>query len=150
MNPGSLFDNRILIAGMTGWLLAQLLKPPIYYLLTRRWNWGLFFSTGGMPSSHSALVTGVALAVGLYAGFGTAEFAIALAMAMVVVYDAAGVRRQAGFHAQRINLLINELLSGHPISDQRLKEMLGHTPREVVGGVILGLTSSYIIWALWH
>jgi acid phosphatase family membrane protein YuiD len=90
------------------------------------------------------------LATGLYAGFNTPVFAVALALAMVVVYDAGGVRRQAGMHAERINLIINELFSGQPISEENLKEVLGHTPIEVIGGVILGLVVSWGIWNFWH
>jgi acid phosphatase family membrane protein YuiD len=69
---------------------------------------------------------------------------------MVVVYDAAGVRRQAGLHAAKINRLINEFFAGHPISENQLKEVLGHTPREVIGGVGLGLVVSVAMWLIWH
>jgi uncharacterized protein len=134
-----LISNRILIDILTAWILAQFLKVPIYYLKTRQLKWAMWFSVGGMPSSHSALVTSAALSVGINEGFDTALFAISLTLAMVVVYDSMGIRRQAGFHAQQINLLVEELLSGHPVSEKRLKEVLGHTPREVVGGVLLGI-----------
>jgi len=134
-----LLSNHILIDTLTAWILAQFLKVPIYYLKTRQLKWAMWFSVGGMPSSHSSLVTSAALSVGINEGFGSSMFAIALVLAMVVVYDSMGIRRQAGFHAQQINLLVEELLSGHPVSDKRLKEVLGHTPREVVGGVLLGI-----------
>jgi uncharacterized protein len=134
-----LVSNHILIDILTAWILAQFLKVPIHYFRTRQVRWAMWFSVGGMPSSHSALVTSAALSVGINQGFGTASFAIALTLAMVVVYDSMGIRRQAGFHAQQINLLVEELFSGHAVSDKRLKEVLGHTPREVVGGVALGL-----------
>ncbi|MEA4910460.1 MAG: divergent PAP2 family protein [Chloroflexi bacterium] len=142
--------NRMLIAGLAAWFLAQFLKVPIDWMVNRRFIWTLWFSPGGMPSSHSALMTGTTTAIGLYTGFNTATFALAFAITMVVIYDAAGVRRQAGLHAQKLNLLINELLSGHPISEQRLKEVLGHTPREVVGGISLGIIVPVFIWAIWH
>jgi uncharacterized protein len=134
-----LASNHILVDTLTAWLLAQFLKVPIHYLKTHQMKWAMWFSVGGMPSSHSALVTSTALSVGINEGFNTAIFVISLTLAMVVVYDSMGIRRQAGFHAQQINLLVEELLSGHPVSDKRLKEVLGHTPREVVGGVLLGL-----------
>jgi acid phosphatase family membrane protein YuiD len=134
-----LVSNHILMDILTAWILAQFLKVPIHYLKTRQMKWAMWFSVGGMPSSHSALVTSAALSAGINEGFNTAVFAIALTLAMVVVYDSMGIRRQAGFHAQQINLLVEELLSGHPVSDKRLKEVLGHTPREVVGGVALGI-----------
>jgi acid phosphatase family membrane protein YuiD len=145
-----LITNRIMIASLIAWLLAQFLKVPIQYLVCRTFDWGMWFNTGGMPSSHSALVTAVMLATGLYAGFNTPMFAVALALMMVVVYDAAGVRRQAGMHAERINMIINELFSGQPISEENLKEVLGHTPVEVIGGVFLGLVVSWGVWNFWH
>jgi acid phosphatase family membrane protein YuiD len=145
-----LINNRVLICGLVAWFLAQFLKPFIYLVITRRWSWGLWFTTGKMPSSHSALVVGTSTAVGLYRGFETAEFAICVALSMIVLYDAAGVRRQAGYHAQKINLLLEELFSGQPISEKRLKEVLGHTPREVFGGALLGILVPVIIWASWH
>ena len=143
-------NYRMLLTCMLSWWLAQLAKAPIYYLLHRKWRWKLAFTTGGMPSSHAALVTSTATSIGLFAGFDTPAFALALAVALVVTYDAAGVRRQAGFHAQQINMLVTELLSGHPISEKRLKEMLGHTPVEVFGGVIFGIVLSFIIWLAWR
>ncbi len=145
-----LVSNRILVAMLISWILAQFFKVPIQYLLHRKINWGMWLSTGGMPSSHSALVTSTMLAVGLYNGFDTPIFAVALALAMVVVYDSGGVRRQAGMHAERINLIINELFSGQPISEANLKEVLGHTPIEVIGGVVLGLVVSWGVWQFWH
>jgi hypothetical protein len=145
-----LITNRILIAGLLAWILAQFLKVPFQFLLHGKVNWGMWLNTGGMPSSHSSLVTATMLTTGLYAGFNTPMFAVALALAMVVLYDAGGVRRQAGMHAERINLIINELFSGQPISEENLKEVLGHTPIEVIGGVILGVAVSWGIWNFWH
>jgi acid phosphatase family membrane protein YuiD len=150
VNPQNFSINPMLVCSLTAWLLAQFLKVPVEYLQTHKMNWGLWFSSGGMPSSHSALVVSTMLAIGLYSGFNTPAFAIAVALAMVVVYDAAGVRRQAGIHAQKINLLINELFSGQPISEEQLKEVLGHSPMEVFGGTFLGLAVTLIIWAFWH
>ncbi len=145
-----LFSNRVLIAAVIAWLLAGFAKIPIEYLETRKWNWGLLFSSGGMPSQHSALVTSNMLAVGLYSGFNTPMFAVAFTLMMVVLYDAAGVRRQAGLHAEKINLIISEFFSGHPISEDQLKEVLGHTPREVIAGSGLGLVCTALIWLVWH
>jgi hypothetical protein len=103
-----------------------------------------------MPSSHSALVTSTALAVGLHIGFDTPLFAVAVALAMVVVYDATGVRRQAGMQAKKINILVEELLKGHPISEQHLREVIGHTPLEALGGVLLGLVVAVGLWLWWR
>jgi acid phosphatase family membrane protein YuiD len=145
-----LLRNPVLITALIAWFVSGLMKVPIEYLETRRWNWALWLAPGGMPSSHSALVTSVMLATGLYAGFDTPAFAIAFTVMMVVVYDAAGVRRQAGFHAEKINAIINEMFAGHAISDEQLNEVLGHTPREVIGGVLVGLAISLVVWAVWH
>ena len=141
-----LFSNHILIATVVAWILAGLAKIPIEYWETHQWNWGLFFSSGGMPSQHSALVTSCMLAVGLYSGFNTPAFAVAFTIMMVVLYDAAGVRRQAGLHAAKINALINEFFAGHPISEDQLKEVLGHTPREVIAGAGFGLVITSLFY----
>ena len=150
MNFNNILQNHVLWTGLAGWLLAQVLKIPIDTIREHRWNWALFFTAGGMPSSHSCLVTSTAMAVGLHVGFDTPLFAVAVALAMVVVYDATGVRRQAGIQAQTINILVEELLKGHPISEQRLREVLGHTPLEVMGGVLLGMLVAVGLWLLWH
>ncbi len=149
MNFVAIFQNKALIAGIAAWLLAQIIKLPLDYLRTGRWNWALLLTTGGMPSSHSALMTGTVLGIGLYDGFDNPLFALGVAITMIVTYDAAGVRRQAGIHAQRINVLFDELLHGHPVSDRDLREVLGHTPLEVVGGILLGLIVATVQWSLW-
>lgn len=145
----ALLHNRILIAALLGWFLAQALKLPFEFVRTRKWSWGLFFAPGGMPSSHSSLVTTTSLAIGLYYGFGQPLFALSLAIAMIVIYDAAGVRRQAGMHAEKINDIIEELFQGKPLNEEKLKEVLGHTPIEVIGGVLLGVAIALGLWALW-
>lgn len=149
MNYRALLSNPVLWSGICAWILAQALKAPLDYLRTREWKWGLFFAAGGMPSSHSALITATAYAIGLYHGFDSPLFALGVAIAMIVVYDAAGVRRQAGMHAQKINVLVQELLRGHPISEKQLREVIGHTPLEAAGGVLLGLVVAQTIWLLW-
>ncbi len=142
--------NQVLIAGLVAWVLAQVLKVPVEYISKRRWNWSLLLQAGGMPSSHSALVVGVTHAVGLYNGFDTALFAIAFMVTMVVVYDATGIKRQAGLHAALINAMISDLAAGHPLKGEYLKEVLGHTPVEALGGVVLGLVVAQTIWMVWH
>ena len=149
MNLLALFQNKALIAGLVAWSLAQVIKIPLDYFRTRRWNWALLLTTGGMPSSHSALMTGTVLAIGLYNGFDSPLFALGVVITMIVTYDAAGVRRQAGIHAQRINVLFGELLSGHPVSEKDLREVLGHTPLEVIGGILLGLIVATMQWLIW-
>jgi acid phosphatase family membrane protein YuiD len=149
MNLLAILQNKALIAGLIAWALAQLIKIPLDYLRTRHWNWALLFTTGGMPSSHSALVTATTAAIGLYYGFNSPVFALGVAFTMIVTYDAAGVRQQAGIHAQRINIIFEELLRGHPITEDDLREVLGHTPLEVTGGVLLGLVVAISQWLIW-
>jgi len=149
MNLLGLLHNPPLLAALIAWTLAQTIKPFLERIDTGKWNWGLFFSSGGMPSSHSALIIAPTLSIGLHYGFDNPLFALGVAISMIVVYDAAGVRRQAGIHAQKINMLINEFFAGHQISEQQLKEVLGHTPREVIVGVALGLLTAVVVWLLW-
>lgn len=145
-----LFNNQALIGALIGWTIAQTIKVPLEYLRTKRWNWALLFRTGGMPSSHSALVTGVAHGIGLREGFDSVAFAIAATLAIVVIYDATGIRRQAGKHASLINAMIQDLASGHPLKQELLREVLGHTPMEAVWGVILGFVVAQLTWMMWR
>lgn len=141
--------NPVLISALAAMLAAQILKVPFDYLANRRINWRVMNNAGGMPSSHSALLVAATLSIGLFEGFNSAVFGLAVAITMVVLYDAAGVRRQAGMHAQRINLIFQEVLSGHPISEDHLKEVLGHSPFEVLVGTLLGLITALIVWGLY-
>lgn len=144
-----LFSNPVLIAGVAAWSLAQLVKVPWSFLTTRRWDWSLLLRAGGMPSSHSALVASIAHATGLFVGFDTPIFAVALGMAIIVIYDATGIRRQAGLHAEIINAMIQDLARGHPLKGQELIELLGHTPLEAFAGMALGIIIAQVIWSVW-
>jgi acid phosphatase family membrane protein YuiD len=143
-----LIHNRVLIVAVLAWVIGQFLKAPLDYILNKRWNWGIILSPGGMPSSHSALVTSVTLSIGLQEGFASPLFALSFALGMIVVYDAAGVRRQAGIHAERINAMMKSLFEGSGIPEKELKEVLGHTPFEVITGVILGVLISLALYWL--
>ena len=145
MEFNEIFNNYVLLCGLIAWGLAQVIKLPLDYLINKRWNWALMISVGGMPSSHSALVTATSVGIGLFVGFDTPVFALAVAVAMVVIYDATGIRRQAGIHAQTINLLVNQLLKGRFTPEKQLREVLGHTPLEALGGVILGLIVPIVV-----
>jgi len=138
-----------LIACLVGWLFSSLLKVPTYYSVHKRINFKQAFGTGGMPSSHAATMTATTLGIGLFSGFDHPTFALAVAITMIVIYDAAGVRREAGYHAMMLNRLIDEYLKGPLIDQKKLKEVIGHTPLEVVGGVIAGLVSTTILWLIW-
>lgn len=149
MDLADIFSNRVLIAGITAWTIAQVIKVPLDFLTARRWDWSLLLRSGGMPSSHSALVTAVAHAIGLFVGFDTAVYALAVAIAIIVIYDATGIRRQAGKHAEVINTMIRDLAHGHPLREEQLREVLGHTPLEALGGLLLGLLVAQTSWFLW-
>jgi acid phosphatase family membrane protein YuiD len=147
-----IFNNPVIVSVIIASIMAQILKLPLEFLRTKKWDWSLIFGTGGMPSSHSAVMTAAAAGVGHYVGFDTPLFGLAFAITMVVVYDATNIRRQAGFHAQQINRIIKEIFEGKikPVEDfDELREVLGHSPIEAVGGIILGILVSVIVWRLW-
>ncbi len=152
MTITDLFQNHIFWAAMAAWFLAQVFKAPIHYFRTRRWDWALLLRAGGMPSSHSALVAATAHAIGLFDGFGTPLFALAVTLSIIVIYDATGIRRQAGIHAELINRIVQELSSGHlpgHETQEQLKEVLGHTPLEALVGTLLGVLIAQISWVVW-
>jgi len=149
MDIQAIFLNPVLIAGFISWALAQLIKVPWSYFSTGNWDWVLLLRAGGMPSSHSALVASVAHATGLFAGFDSPVFALALTLAVIVIYDATGIRRQAGIHAEYLNRIIRDRLKGIDSKEHPLREMLGHTPVEALAGTIFGICVAQIIWLLW-
>ena len=148
-SPLGIFQNPVFLSSVIAWALAQIIKVPVEYFRSKRINWALLLSTGGMPSSHSALMVGATYGAGLFVGFDSPTFAVVFPITMIVIYDATGVRRQAGFHAEKINLLIGELLSGDFKAEKKLREVLGHTPLEAIAGVLLGLIVAQILWFLW-
>ncbi|HEX7975240.1 MAG TPA: divergent PAP2 family protein [Anaerolineales bacterium] len=150
MDLTTLFSNHVLIAALTAWALAQAIKVPLEYIQTRRVNWALLLRAGGMPSSHSALIAACTQAIGLYWGFNNPLYALSFVLAMIVIYDATGIRRQAGKHAEIINAMIQDLASGHPLKEEQLREVLGHTPLEAVGGTLMGLIVAQLLWLVWR
>lgn len=142
---GEILNNWVLFAALSASLLAQILKLIIDYIMHRKINVRVLVTTGGMPSSHSALVTALAVGVALTKGWGSVEFAIASIFAVIVMYDAAGVRQAAGKQARILNQIIDELFQEHPeFDEQRLKELLGHTPMQVIMGSILGVIIAWL------
>ena len=134
--PLQILDNAVLAWGLAACGLAQLSKLVIELVLHRRWRPAVLIETGGMPSSHSALVTGTATAAGWQEGFNSAAFALAATVAFVVMYDASGVRRAAGFTAERVNALPDAVWDTVP--EKPLKERLGHSRTEVLVGSLMG------------
>jgi len=146
----TLLSNKVLVAALTWWGIAQLIKVPIHYAVNRKIDLRLWVSSGGMPSSHSALVCALATGVALQDGLDSPTFAVCIALAMIVMYDAAGVRQAAGRQAAILNTIIDELFQGHPISEQRLKELLGHTRFQVLVGALMGILGTLLMWQLWQ
>jgi acid phosphatase family membrane protein YuiD len=140
-----LLFNPILFSALSAWLIAQILKVVIELIKKRRLNLALLFEAGGMPSSHSALVSATALSAGLAYGFNSPIFSVTAVLAMIVIYDATGVRRESGRQAALINSIIEGLSKGKIPPQDKLKEMLGHTPGEAFMGTLLGLSVGYIV-----
>jgi len=130
--------NRHLLTALVALAIAQSLKVLFNRWRTKSWTRALFFSTGGMPSSHSALAMALATSIGINEGFGTPLFAISAVVALVVMHDAAGIRRAAGKQAQAINFFSSKLEDQGIKLDEKLKELLGHNPIEVFVGALLG------------
>ena len=136
--------------------IAQSFKLFWKLVTTGQLDLRILAKTGGMPSSHSCCTMGMAVSVGLIEGFNSVSFAIALCLAFIVMYDAAGVRRTVGLQAKVLNQMMVELFSEHPkLSSERIKEFLGHTPFEVLVGAILGSAIAIVFNILaihqhWH
>ena len=136
---------KFLLAPVLAWAIAQAAKVILTSMRQRRLNLRVLAETGGMPSSHAAIVMGMTTAVGKYAGVSSAAFAIALIFSFVVMYDAAGLRRAAGRQAEVLNRLVEDLVHMRGMQEQRLRELLGHTPVEVVVGAMLGVGVGLIL-----
>ncbi len=139
MLQNSLLDNRILLSSFVAWAVAQVSKTILDLFRQRKLILSRLVSSGGMPSSHSALVTGLATATGRVMGLGSASFAIAVVIASIVMYDAAGVRRAVSIQARILNQMIEEAFQGSPMAEKRLRELIGHTPIQVLVGALLGI-----------
>ena len=140
----ALLRNQVFMSAIAAWAAAQLTKI-LRDMLRGNFRWECLTGAGGMPSSHSAMVMATTFAAGLTAGFDSPFFAIAFVMSGIVMYDAAGVRRHAGRHARALNRIIQELKGEHPLKNIRLKELIGHSPMEVLAGAIQGLVVGWIV-----
>ncbi|CAL1407129.1 unnamed protein product [Linum trigynum] len=145
--PSSLLPSNLpLITAFLAFALAQFLKLFTTWFKEKRWDSKRMVDSGGMPSSHSATVTALAMAIGLQDGTGSPAFAIAVILACIVMYDASGIRLHAGRQAELLNQIVCEFPPEHPLSSVRpLRELLGHTPFQVVVGGILGCIVAYVM-----
>ena len=142
-----LLHNRIFVSAALGWMVAQVLKTIIHMILTKQFVAERMVGSGGRPSSHSATVCALATATGMECGAGSPEFAITIMLAIIVMYDAMGVRRETGKQGRVLNEMLEIFTNmGKEISpEKRLKEFVGHTPLQVLMGAILGIAIAVIL-----
>ena len=142
-----LLSNEVLISALAGWTVAQVLKTILDFVLNKNFSAERLVGSGGMPSSHSATVCGLTTAAGLCYGVESFEFAICFVMAAVVMYDAIGVRQETGKQAKLLNLIMEQDL--FKLDDEyyqkRLKELVGHTPLQVLAGAVLGIFLALLV-----
>ncbi|MDQ0195051.1 divergent PAP2 family protein [Paenibacillus wynnii] len=144
-----IIHNFPLMAALISMIAAQVIKVPLNLIWSKNWDVARAFSTGGMPSSHSAAVTSLTAAIGISEGLDSSTFAVAAVLSAITMYDAAGVRRHAGLHASFLNRLVRStpsLLKDHGSTGTELKELLGHRPIEVLAGAFFGIAASIVIY----
>ena len=132
-------SNHVLWAAFAGWFVAQSIKTVVALVVTHKLNLSYIVSSGGMPSSHSALVVGLATAVARVDGLQSVSFALSAVLAGVVMYDAAGVRLAVSRQARILNLMLDDFFNERGISEKRLHELIGHTPVQVFAGALVGI-----------
>ena len=141
-----LTGNHILNVALLAWFAAQVIKTVIVLMTTKKLDWTRLVGSGGMPSSHSSIVMAVTVAAGKVCGFYSPEFAISLVFSLVVMYDASGVRRAAGEQAKVLNYMMDNWQNATPEMFQKeLKELLGHTPVQVMAGAALGAVMGWLL-----
>lgn len=143
-----IFRNKIIIIAFIAWILNQSLKMIVFYITEKKWDIRRFTGAGGMPSTHSALSMCVAITIGIKEGWETPLFALAIVIAFIIMADAAGVRRETGEQAKVLNKIILEFFREIKLKDKRLKELVGHTPFEVIVGAFMGIVMAWILCAL--
>jgi len=143
-----IFRNKILIIALITWILNQGVKLIIFYFTEKKWDIRRFIGAGGMPSTHSALSICVATTIGIKEGWDSPLFALAITIAFIIMTDAAGVRRETGEQAKVLNKIILEFFNEIKLKDKRLKELIGHTPFEVIVGAFIGIIMAWILCAV--
>ncbi len=140
-----MLENQVLLVSLLSCAIAQAIKAAVELIKNGKLDFRYLVTTGGMPSSHSALVGSLATGVGLNSGWASSEFAVAAIFAVIVMYDAAGVRQAAGKQARILNQILDEFFQEHKeFNEERLKELLGHTPVQVFVGLALGIVISFL------
>ena len=144
-----LVGNPFVVISISSWMVAQVLKVIIHSIIYKKFDFSRLFGDGGMPSGHSATVASLAVVAGLVCGLGSFEFAISAILAIIVCHDAMGVRRETGKQAVVLNEIIEafNILSTNDGSDVKLKEFVGHTPIQVILGVIIGIANACLMYA---
>lgn len=140
-----LFHNPSFLSAFFGWLCAQTIKFTWNLVTNHKLDFSYMISTGGMPSAHCAAVSALATSVGIIEGISSTLFAVALAFALIVMFDAQSVRRAAGQQARILNQIVEELFKEHHLSKQKLAELLGHTRLEVLAGTLLGVAIAFAV-----
>lgn len=142
---GGFSENTVFWSAFFAWLIAQLLKGLFAIYKYKKLDFRRFVGAGGMPSSHSAFVTALATGVGIREGWASTTFALALVFSLIVMYDAAGVRLAASKQAATLNKMVKELFDEREFHHERLKELIGHTPVEVIVGALLGILIGWLL-----
>lgn len=140
-----LLTNPFLLTSLCSWFLAQVIKVIINAILHKRLIWERLVGDGGMPSGHSATVSSLATITGLICGFGSAQFALAGILAVIVCHDATGVRQETGKQAVMLNEIIR-ILEEKALPEVKLKELVGHTPLQVLAGILIGIANACFIY----
>lgn len=144
----AVFSSKIILSVIWAYIFASLIKMVFHYLGTDKWDWMIFFRTGGMPSSHTASIIAMTTSVYLQDG-PTSLFMVCIIVSAIVISDAIGLRRAVGKQAQTLNQMADEIKYFGKIRTRKLQELLGHTPRQAIGGFVLGILVAYMVqWML--
>jgi len=141
-----IYQNKIFMTTLSAWIIAQTVKVTIGVIRQKKFDFRWFVGTGGMPSSHAAGASCLATAMGLEYGFNSPYFALAAAFALVVMFDAQGVRRASGKQAHILNKITEDIYWQGKVNEGRLRELVGHTPVEVIVGFLLGVIIAFVAY----
>ena len=139
-----IIKNRIFMTTLSAWIIAQIIKVTIGVIKEKKFDFRWFVGTGGMPSSHAAGASCLSAVIGLEYGFNSVYFALAASFAIVVMFDAQGVRRASGRQARILNKIMEDIYWQKRIHDNQLRELIGHTPIEVIAGFLLGVIIAFL------